>query len=88
MKYVFIRTHRGAFPVDLLCRTLEVSSSGFYGWLKRPESPRRQENRRLLMAIKVVHEKSRKTYGSPRICAELNETGYSCSKHRVSRLMR
>ena len=37
MKYVFVRDHLGAFPVDLMCRTLEVGSSGFYAWLKRPE---------------------------------------------------
>jgi hypothetical protein len=24
MKYVFIRDHRGAFPVDLMCRSLDV----------------------------------------------------------------
>ena len=87
MKYAFIRDHRGAFSVSLLCRTLEVGSSGFYAWLNRPESPRKQETRRLLMAIKVIHQKSRKNYGSPRIHAELNENGYACSKHRVSRLM-
>jgi len=88
MKYDFIRTHRGAFPVGLMCLTLEVGSSGFYAWLKRPESPRSQKNRRLLFEIKAVHSKSRKTYGSPRIHAELNESGHACSRYRVARLMR
>jgi len=88
MKYVFIRAHRGAFPVGLMCQTLEVGSSGFYAWLNRPESPRCQRNRQLLMEIKAVHSKSRKTYGSPRIHAELNENGHACSRYRVARLMR
>jgi len=88
MKYVFVRDHRGAFPVDLMCRTLEVGSSGFYAWLKRPESPRSQKNLRLLVEIKAVHRRSRKTYGSPRIHVELNETGHACSRYRVARLMR
>ena len=88
MKYVFIRDHRVAFPVDLMCQTLGVGSSGFYAWLKRPESPRSQENRRLLMEIKAVHSRSRKTYGSPRIHAESNESGHACSRYRVARLMR
>ncbi len=88
MKYVFVRDHRGAFPVSLMCRTLEVGSSGFYAWLKRPESPRCQKNRRLLTEIKAVHSKSRKTYGSPRIHAELTESGHACSRYRVARLMR
>ena len=88
MKYVFVRDHRGAFPVDLMCRTLEVGSSGFYAWLKRPESPRSQKNLGLLVEIKAVHRRSRKTYGSPRIHVELNETGHACSRYRVARLMR
>ncbi len=88
MKYIFIRAHRGAFPVSLMCQTLEVGSSGFYAWRKRPESPRSQQNRQLLMEIKAVHQKSRKTYGSPRIHAELNEIGHACSRYRVARLMR
>ena len=88
MKYVFIRNHRGAFPVDLMCRTLEVGSSGFYAWLNRPESPRNRENQQLLMEIKAVHKRSRTTYGSPRIHAQLNESGHACSRYRVARLMR
>ena len=88
MKYIFIRENRGSFPVSLLCQTLGVGKSGFYTWLNRPVSPRSLENRRLLMEIKVVHKKSRKTYGSPRVHADLNETGHVCSKHRVARLMR
>jgi len=88
MKYVFIRDHREAFPVSLTCQALGVGSSGFYAWLKRPESPRNRKNQRLLMEIKVLHQKSRKTYGSPRIHAELIEKGYACGKHRVARLMR
>ena len=88
MKYVFVREHREAFPIDLMCRALGVGSSGFYAWLKRPESPRRRDNLRLLTEIKAVYRRSRKTYGSPRIYAELNETGHTCSRYRVARLMR
>ena len=60
MKYTFIRDHRGSFPVSLMCQTLEVDNSGFYAWLKRPESPRRLENRRLLMEIKKLRIKRAK----------------------------
>lgn len=88
MKYVFIRDHREAFPVRLMCQTLGVGSSGLYAWLNRPESPRRREDRRLLMEIKVAHKKSRKAYGSPRIHAQLNAIGHVCGRHRVARLMR
>jgi putative transposase len=48
MKYIFMRDHREVFPVDLMRRSLGMDSSGFYAWLKRPESPRRRDNLRLL----------------------------------------
>jgi putative transposase len=48
MKNIFVRDHRGAFPVSSMCPILGVDSSGFYAWLKPPESPRSRQNRRLL----------------------------------------
>ena len=60
MKYIFIRDHRGSFPVSLMCQTLEVDNSGFYAWLKRPESPRSLENRRLLMGSKLRIKRAKK----------------------------
>lgn len=88
MRYAFIRDHREAFPVGLLCQVLGVGKSGFYAWLKRPESPRSRDNRRLLSEIQAVHQRSRHTYGSPRIHADLQANGQSCGKHRVAQLMR
>ena len=38
--------------------------------------------------IKHIHEASRRTYGSPRIHAELKAQGFECSKKRVARLMK
>lgn len=88
MKYEFIRNHRGTFPVSLLCEALEVGRSGFYAWLYRPESPRSIENRRLLVDIRVIHAQSRRTYGSPRVHAELRAKGHGYGKHKIARLMR
>ncbi len=88
MRYIFIRDHREVFPVGVMCRVLEVGRSGFYAWLKRPESLRSRENRRYLVEVKAVHKKSRKTYGSPRIHADLKANGHRIGKHRVARLMR
>ncbi|MDX1411929.1 MAG: IS3 family transposase [Nitrospirales bacterium] len=88
MRYAFMAKHRDAFPVGLMCQVLAVGKSGFYAWLKRPESPRTRENRRLVEAIKVVHHGSRQTYGSPRVHADLKARGHACGKHRVAQLMR
>jgi transposase InsO family protein len=88
MKFQFIRDHREDFPVRLMCRVLDVSSSGFYDWLERPESPRAVENRALVAKIQAIHGDSRRTYGSPRVHASLQDAGYRIGRNRVARLMR
>lgn len=70
-----------------MCSTLEVSRSGFYIWLARAESIRARENFRLTVLIREEHEKSRATYGAPRIHAALRKRGEMCGLNRVERLM-
>jgi len=70
-----------------MARVMAVSTSGYYDWRKRPESLRKQHNRRLVVEIKAIHTESRKTYGSPRIHNELKDRGFRCGQKRVARLM-
>lgn len=88
MKYAFIREHRQSHKVSRLCEVLEVSTSGYYDWLIRPESPRTKENRRLVTKIRCFHQASREIYGSPRIHQDLVESGERIGVNRVARLMR
>ena len=71
-----------------MCRTLGVSTSGYYGWRQRRESQRQREDQRLVVEIKAIHQESRRTYGAPRIHRELRARGFCCSRKRVARLMR
>ena len=71
-----------------MCEVLQVSRSGYYAWLRRPQSKRSVENERLVEQIKDIHQQSRQTYGSPRIHDELQDMKIICSQNRVARLMR
>jgi putative transposase len=88
VRFAFIRDHTALFEVAIMLRVLGVSKSGFYAWLKRLTSPRATLNAVLLEEIKVVHNASRGSYGSPRVTAALRRSGSRVSKHRVARLMR
>jgi transposase InsO family protein len=66
---------------------MEVSVSGYYAWVKRPESERKRQNQQLLERIKRIHKQSRQTYGSPRVYVDLKKQGAVCSQNRVARLM-
>lgn len=71
-----------------MCRKLGISRSGYYAWLNRSESVREKENSTLTCEIRAIHEASRRTYGSPRVHAELRERGYPYNRKRIARLMR
>ena len=73
MKYAWIKDYRGEFPVAVMCRVFNVSKSGFYGWLKRPESKRAKRNRAIHAAVKEVYEDSGQIYGSYKIAKELKK---------------
>jgi len=88
MKYEFMKKYAEEFPVRKMALMLQVSRSGFYAFLKRHESTRARENKRLISKMILIFNASRKTYGSPRIHAELKSQGESCSRKRVARLMR
>ncbi len=71
-----------------MCRALAVSPVGYYAWRVRPESWRSAANRALLMDIRMIHQESRETYGSPSIWEALVKQGHHVGEHRVARLMR
>jgi putative transposase len=77
------------FPVQVCCRVLAVSQSGFYAWRSRAPSARAIRHAWLTDAIRQVHAASRQTYGSRRVHAELTlGRGISVGYHAVELLMR
>lgn len=88
MKYACIDRCRDRYSVQLMCRLLGISRSGYYAAKKRPESPRSKQDRELLHKIKRVHTRSKGVYGSPRIKAELADEGCQVGRHKVAKLMR
>lgn len=79
---------REAFPVRMMCRKLQVSSSGYYGWRSRPVSARAQANQQLLERIQSLHAASDGVLGRRRLCDDLMDEGERCSPNRVGRLMK
>jgi putative transposase len=86
VKYAFIREHDNEFRVVRMCSVLQVSRSGYYHWVDRPESRRAREDRELLVHIRRVHLESRRAYGTVKTWRELRGRGVACGKHRVARL--
>lgn len=65
---------------------MDVSRSGFYGWLTAKPSKRSEEDERLKVLITAVHRQSRETYGTPRVKRELAAQGHEVGRDRITRL--
>jgi len=74
--------------VSSMCRVMNVSTSGFYDWLKEPGGKRGKEDEALSESIKKAFEDSRKTYGSRRIRRELKKLEKKCTLRRIRKLMK
>jgi putative transposase len=76
-------------PVRTACRVLGVSASGYHAWRTRPKSERALGDEVLCDIITRIHTESRRTYGAPRVHAELRlAKGINVGRKRVARLMR
>jgi putative transposase len=87
MKYAFMAAHEQEYSLKQMSQILGVSRSGYYAWKQRSPSMRERANEALMVEIRAAYQKSRKTYGSPRIHAYLRRKGCFCGRNRVARLM-
>ena len=78
---------RSDYPVGMMCRCLEVSTSGFYAWASRTPGPRAQADARLLGRMREIHEDSKGVIGAPRMQEDLGDEGEQVSLNRVTGLM-
>jgi putative transposase len=75
-------------PYAVCCVILGVSVSWFYKWLDRPATARQQRRGELDAEVLKMFKASRRTYGSPRIHADLLEAGWQVSVNSVADSMR
>ena len=69
-----------------MCRLLMVHVSGFYAWLKNPQSQRTQDDVRQTELIRQAWTDSGKVYGYRKLTDDLRDQGEQVSENRVARL--
>jgi transposase InsO family protein len=77
-----------AFPVDFMCRILDVSTSRFYEWRSAPLSATSARREELKLIITAIFDDSHGTYGHRRIHAVLARSGHQVGAELVRKLMR
>jgi transposase InsO family protein len=88
VKYAFVASERTRYPIDVLCRVLDISRSGFFDYLARQAKPKIDPDAQLRADAHEIHRASRRTYGRPRLVAGLRSKGHQVGPKRVQRVMR
>lgn len=83
-------THSGAFRITALCRTLEVSRSGYYAWRRRREhpSPRQLRRQRLDQQVATAFAARKGRSGSPGLTRDLRDQGDRHNRKTVAESLR
>ena len=80
------RTDHGV-PHAMSCRLLGISESWFYKWRNRQPTTTERRRKELDLKVRIVFETSGRTYGSPRVRAQLRADGEQVSKKTVAASM-
>jgi putative transposase len=83
-----MKANQAAHSVTTMCRVLGVSASGYYAWQQRDLCLRTRQDRQLLEQIRASHQRSRGTYGAPRIHRDLRAAGTRVGRKRVARVLK
>jgi transposase InsO family protein len=74
-------------PVRFLCKFFSISPSSYYLWLKSKDLKDCATVDKVNIEIKQIFNKSKKTYGSPRIHRQLKTIGHKISENTVAKYM-
>jgi putative transposase len=83
-----VESWRHRWPVEMLCRVMQVSQRGYRSWRSRPISRRDRTDMKVLAHIREQYRLSLGSYGRPRMTMELKEVGLDVGERRVGRLMK
>ncbi len=88
IRFRFVQDNMTELPVKRMCDLAEIPRSSFYAWLTHTPSARDVADAALLEVIREIYQRSRNTYGVPRMVGQLQRRGHRVARSRVARLMR
>ena len=88
MSYSFIKSNEQLFPIEKMCKVLQVSSGNYYRWKKQTITARQQLKITIKEQITLIYFAAKQRYGSPRITLKLKYLGYKVLRITVAKHMK
>lgn len=83
-----IKAHEGNFATRLMCRVLDVSSSGYYDWRRRSPSATARARAALDEQVKDAFLAERCRAGAPRLTRRLKARGHGAGHNQIAESLR
>ena len=80
--------HAGQFGVQMMCRVMLVSASGYYDWCRRGPSAQSQARVQLDAAVRQAFEMEKARAGAPRLTVRLKAQGCGAGHNQVAASLR
>jgi transposase InsO family protein len=87
MIYSFIRNNEKIFPIEKMCKVLQVGQRSYYQWKSGSVSDKKQRAELVKEKIISIYFDSKQRYGSPRMTADLVSLGNNLSRVTVAKYM-
>ena len=81
-----MQEHRLSYSVQRMARLFEVSLSGYYDWLNRGISKRKQHHNRCELLVKSAHMDTQQSYVHERLHQHLTSQGHDISLYIVRQI--
>jgi transposase InsO family protein len=88
VRIAFIQQHCKEWPVTVLCQTLKVNRSHYYGSIKNKQNQADKNLGAVVVRLKALFHQHRKNYGSRRLGSALRAEGFQVGRYRVRQLMK
>ena len=88
MKYYFIQEQQADYPVTVLCRVMQVSTSAYYDWCGRGAELIDRTTWQQCQRMKALFVESRESLGSRQMVKQLRKEGFEIGRYRARRLMK
>ena len=74
--------------MTILCRAMQVSTSAYYTWIKRPARLITANELHLYRRAKTLFHASRESLGSRELVKKLREEGFEIGRFKVRSMMK
>lgn len=86
--YETIQKLASVYPIAKLCKSLKVSRSTYYAWLKKPADVINAQQLHLYRRAKAIFEQSRNSLGYRELRKRLSNEGFTLSDYGTQKLMK